>query len=498
MHRTLSDIDLGNPSLEDRTITLSCSHTFTVDTLDGHCGLGELYDLDTEGQPIRPALLTSDYSRIPDCPTCRAVNTSPRYSRGLKRAQLDVTEKNETASAAAEYTSIQRRIVDMNQIASGRQLREDMASLQKKGDLSQQKVQQVLASRYRILSAHRHRSIAAVEIFLSSFDKAPPKSRHLFTPEVGKLWQQSIREIDQLYRQLERVTNRRSSQISAFDAAFQFTFDAEQGRLAQPGVTTEDTQRRAHQLARLQCGVPPSAQDQIGIEAILLSINLRYKVLELLDITIAGLKEFPAMMLCARGTQHHILISIEQDAKMAARLAEESINFRQLLGAEQQLFRIRFEHLKIACQVELKSPISDQRRGERATELDQQVEEIIDQSGTRSDLSEAPWFSEVYQQPCIKLVEEIKQFALHVRGAAVYQHVSAAEKESIVKAFGFSHSGHWYRCSNGRTCFTISNSCIALSYCRSFRHHGVWRCYGGLKLSRMRRIDRRPRSHPRH
>ena len=51
MHRTMADLDFESESLDELIITLpDCGHVFTVETLDGHCGLTEYYRSDGTGK----------------------------------------------------------------------------------------------------------------------------------------------------------------------------------------------------------------------------------------------------------------------------------------------------------------------------------------------------------------------------------------------------------------------------------------------------------------
>ena len=46
MQRRLEDIDLSSDDLSERLIVLPCKHVFTVETLDGHCGMDKFYEID--------------------------------------------------------------------------------------------------------------------------------------------------------------------------------------------------------------------------------------------------------------------------------------------------------------------------------------------------------------------------------------------------------------------------------------------------------------------
>ena len=90
MQRPLADIDPDLETLDELVITLpQCRHVFTVETLDGHCGMTDYY---VRGSEYGPWLNCKEpplgYKQPPVCPTCRTAITSPRYGRIFKRADL--------------------------------------------------------------------------------------------------------------------------------------------------------------------------------------------------------------------------------------------------------------------------------------------------------------------------------------------------------------------------------------------------------------------------
>jgi len=53
-------------------------------------------------------------------------------------------------------------------------------------------------------------------------------------------------------------------------------------------------------------------------------------------------------------------------------------------------------------------------------------------------------------------VKEYSDLAIHLLKETGYEPLSLGEKADIVKAFGFSHRGHFYNCENGHT-FVIAD-----------------------------------------
>lgn len=90
MQRTLAEVSPDEETLDELLITIpNCRHTFTVETLDGHCGMSDYYDREgTEGKWTQCKEPPFGFRAPPVCPTCRAAITCPRYGRIFKRADL--------------------------------------------------------------------------------------------------------------------------------------------------------------------------------------------------------------------------------------------------------------------------------------------------------------------------------------------------------------------------------------------------------------------------
>ncbi|KAG6373952.1 hypothetical protein JVT61DRAFT_6116 [Boletus reticuloceps] len=84
----------------------SCRHTFTVETLDGHCGMSEFHSCGANGKWLG-LLSPTGYRRPPTCPTCRSEITAPRYGRVFKRANLDILEPNVAAQMSLSLGIVQ-------------------------------------------------------------------------------------------------------------------------------------------------------------------------------------------------------------------------------------------------------------------------------------------------------------------------------------------------------------------------------------------------------
>jgi len=64
---------------------------------------------------------------------------------------------------------------------------------------------------------------------------------------------------------------------------------------------------------------------------------------------------------------------------------------------------------------------------------------------------ERAWFGQHCREKGDKYMAEYDKLATHLLTESGYTPLSLQEKADIVKAFGFSHRGHFYNCENGHT-----------------------------------------------
>ncbi|KAH9912307.1 uncharacterized protein BXZ73DRAFT_56354 [Epithele typhae] len=92
---TLAQINLHSTNIEERLITLTCGHIFTVETLDSLCNMRLFYEIDpATGQYLSFKAPPPAYQAMPLCPRCQGPVTALRYGRVTKRATMDIMEQN--------------------------------------------------------------------------------------------------------------------------------------------------------------------------------------------------------------------------------------------------------------------------------------------------------------------------------------------------------------------------------------------------------------------
>jgi len=111
--KTYSEIDLD----ESPIIALSCGHFFTVETLDGHIDLKEVYEQDAEtGHYIGLRENAQLAVNIPQCPFCktpiRQFDTQ-RYNRLINKAVIDEMTKRFIVSSQQELHELEIKLENL-------------------------------------------------------------------------------------------------------------------------------------------------------------------------------------------------------------------------------------------------------------------------------------------------------------------------------------------------------------------------------------------------
>ena len=86
-------------------VVLGCGHFFTAETLDGHVGMAEVYEMDLYGEFVGLRDISRDITQsVPRCPSCQLPirqYATQRYNRVINRAVSDEMSKRFLASGKA-------------------------------------------------------------------------------------------------------------------------------------------------------------------------------------------------------------------------------------------------------------------------------------------------------------------------------------------------------------------------------------------------------------
>ncbi|KAI0338622.1 hypothetical protein BDW22DRAFT_1362689 [Trametopsis cervina] len=469
MQRTLNDIDISSDDTSDRLITLDCRHTFTVETLDGHCGLSDYYEMDGMGKFLSLKAPPVDYKLPPVCPSCRGPITSRRYGRATKRAILDVLEQNVGSSMSR---SLEKLNPDLERLSTTLPTIQESAN---KITADHDNVSEVSLKRSEAVKGKTTEPLPA-----SQLDRSAMHNHHGLPASECKAWNDAVKELVKLYRQAHAISVRRGAHVQAYEAAVTTLY-----RLAlrvivdnpeAANITEGKPEPRAMQTAIRDVGQPPhKADSQFQVEAFFRTLELRYMICQVGQSRIEGL---PTALTDAKRIEHRdrwisfvdfVYESCEEDAKKALLMAQTSSASRQaaqcsVYGMRSEFERVRFNTLmkekKLPTVSIAVDPIAREKLARAVDKSRESIEEALEKlwisylrSRSKNSLEglaeERTWFRENCRRKVDKYRDDLVKLAEYVRKGGTYQALSMQEMEDIVKAFDFGVTGHFYRCPNG-------------------------------------------------
>ncbi|KAI0696188.1 hypothetical protein BC835DRAFT_1272285 [Cytidiella melzeri] len=468
MQRTLNEVDPSSDDTSDRLITLDCRHIFTVETLDGHCSMGDYYEMDQMGKFISLKAPPVDYKLPPVCPSCRGAITSRRYGRATKRAILDVLEQN---VASTMSRSLELLNPALEEISTNLSALQDAA---KKIAADPDNISDVSMSRSKAAEGKTTEPLSHTQL-----ERSAMHSVHGFSAIESQAWNTVTRDLLRLYRQARDVSTRRGAHVQAYEAAVTTLYRLELRNIMEDidqGDATEGPEPRAIEAARRDVGQPPhKADSKFQVEAYHRTLELRFMLAQIGQSRIEGLL---STLTDDKALKHRemwvsfvdfVYNSCEEDAKKALAMAERSSASRQAAQCSIYLIRSGFERERfrvVTAEKQLPSiSYQEGRKGREklADEVDSKCRSINIELGrvlktylgsrpakTMEDLqAERNWFADNCRRKADKYLSELEKLAEYVRKGGAYEPLSMQEIEDIVKAFDFGYTGHFYRCPNG-------------------------------------------------
>ncbi|KAG8746573.1 hypothetical protein FRC10_004425 [Ceratobasidium sp. 414] len=448
---TLKELGVGD-NLDERTITLACQHTFTVETLDGVAELNKFYTQDANSKWTSTALpdLTGEVRPRPVCPTCRGPVTSRRYGRVFKRADLDVLEHNVASVMSSELfvaqTKLQGSRGDIEaRVVSGIKT----AKVTKPG-------QNPVASKKRQENASKERTVL---LNRGGAGPMPPgllaeslSEAHLIDAQQRGAWKEAIEPVLGAYIQACELFNKRSSHSVAYEGSFAALYRDEIAKsLASPSRVPREPEQLAMRLARMRIGdaLPPRTDKRFLLEAFCMTIEILLLLGRLAQRCSDLLSDRANDTKLWHDFAYFIFEQAQADAEKALTMARDSESHRKvvscsllLLRAEMAIARFRLKD-KIAAQemtVNLKAELQGEhtQTGELFKSRISEVErDYKGHFGTASRSGAGEWLRENFGTHADALLKSWEGVKESIRLGTWYATVTNEEKLSIVKAFNF-------------------------------------------------------------
>lgn len=444
LQRSLRELDPSRGSVDELIITLpSCKHTFTVETLDGHCGIQDYYELDANRAWRGLKSPPPGFKMPPSCPTCRAAIRSPRYGRVYKRANLDIIEKN----VASQLTKSMYAIVNDFKAIDPEKLRDNLKVASAICTFGVQDAAEIKRKsgeifRSKILNSENEMPVRwlALELDKHSFG---------LESEVVRLWARETQKLRSIYARAMKISSTRSAHMKAWDSAFSSLYRQEiENAIQMPSTAPRYPAEHAMRVANMKVGLSkPLADKRFIVEAFWLTINIRILIANVAQELLTPKNVYPGRFSSFSSFKEiwvsfirFVLETCRRDARVANRIAEASQSRKQLLHSDVLIFNIELEILKLNYKILQTAASTTADRDGLLREVKAQLE-TLNLSLTREEARHRGYngsgmpdaeFERVFLIPMHSISAELSGIDEAILSGAVYQPVTYEEKQQIV------------------------------------------------------------------
>jgi hypothetical protein len=467
MQRPLSEIDPTSDDISERLITLDCGHIFTVETLDGHCHMGEYYVVDLMGKCTSPKAPPIEYQTPPTCPTCRGSITALRYGRITKRANLDILEQNIASNMSKSLETLTPQLVTIStKLTSSEESAKKMEYCEP--SLKPQEFDELVRL--------RNEKFGNPDEPLSAYllESKAMRITHGLIGRETRAWQGIVKDLLLAYDKIVGIAKTRSAHVKAYQAALSTLYRLELAEIAQdPARNTDHPEPIAMAAVNQKIGQPPHKADRrYHVEAFLLSIELRFMLAQVARArvdSLPGISNDPKVLLHRQLWSSFIEFVYEScivDCKKTIAIADSSSAYRQAARASIMQIRSNFEKFRFNMlnrreQLFRAGELGEKRKvlkieigvqKELANEFFRKVAEtyicIQRVQDVKELMEERDWFLENCGKKAHRVLKEYDELQKYITVDGMYQPLTLQEREDIVKAFGFCKCLVLHGCAN--------------------------------------------------
>ncbi|KAG9021888.1 hypothetical protein FS837_006880, partial [Tulasnella sp. UAMH 9824] len=349
MGTKMNEIDPNSDDLADILVTLPCRHTFTVETLDGHCGINDYYNR-RDGVWSELAPTPTDIQKSLACPLCRGPLNTKRYGRIQRRADLDMAEQNVANSSRRALQEAEKSVCEFNLDEESGKLaqilaQEGLREPENDGEQDEPVPANTCSSEF----------IASKSLFPINTEAMHGKTlrRFGFSLAAGRAWNKCIWNLVTAYEKAVTISHERFPLLRTYDAAVSelnrhYSQLLAGGDLVPPhGVPFQEF---ALLKAKEASGfpAPPKAHLRFRVEAFWTAIDVRFKLVALIEsLSLHPSLRHSQVVEGLHAFNHFLMECVQHDAKRAIDLAEESQSQRQVLRSALLLMRARWQAFAI-------------------------------------------------------------------------------------------------------------------------------------------------------
>jgi len=455
LSRTLAEVNPETGELDELLITIpSCGHAFTVETLDGLTGIKNFYTRNVEDTKWIGLQTPEGFIPRPTCPLCRSPISSSRYGRIIKRADLDILERNVAAHMfqSIEICSNTVRNFDEDRAKTVLLTQASQLSIPKQEDMPLEKtMKKMKKNREAILKNVKETPVSLDDI------RAENKHLHFIDSAVCSAWRNATYPLFKSYGEIVKLAETRSAHTQAWEASFSFLYEHEiQIGLENPAMMPKRPEEHAMRMATLQVGQPrPLADRRTVVEAFWRSLHIRLTLVKLARIWLDALhnqqNRYPSFHQHQWADYISFLLSVcASDTEKALQVAQESKAHRQIIQTvvlgmrvDLEAFRFNLEMCKTSGAFKNQEVRESLRLKafEKAGMEEEALKTAIKQYfiHRKHSKEERAWVTENFTNTAQSIIGEWNKIEKSIRLDTFYQPVSLEEKEEIFRAFNFGN-----------------------------------------------------------
>ena len=451
LQRPLDDVLPESGQIDEMIITIpACRHVFTVETLDGLTGMNDFYSRDEQDTKWTGLLVPLGFINPPTCPICRSPITSPRYGRIVKRADLDILERNVAAHMSQSLDKRQQALQAINEVLLKALLSEEAANITIPNPKDTPKLTKQKNSRKKVLETGNLKTpISERDI------QASNTTLHFMDPKVLSIWRKATHQLFAIYRDIVKITECRYAHTQAWEASLSLLYQREiVAGLEHPATLPRNPQEHAMKMARIYIGQPrPLADRRFLVEAFWVTLHIRLTLIGLAQTWVGEVKKRPDRYSAFHLQQwvnyiDFLLQTCVRDAEKAHDIAKDSESHRQIVKSrllrmriDLEVFRFNFSmcrHYGTFKDVREELLMKVKTLG---AEAEVQMKDTIITHLTRQEMGslqqERAWIENNFTSIAESIVGEWVEMKQSIEMDTFYQPLSLDEQMQIVRAMNF-------------------------------------------------------------
>ena len=454
LQRSLEDVLPESGDIDEMIITIpACRHVFTVETLDGLTGMKD-FSRDEQDAKWKGLLLPLGFTKPPTCPTCRSPITCPRYGRIVKRADLDILERNVAVHMSQSLDKRQQALQDIKEGTLKALLSAEAAKITIPDPKHPPKLLAKLAKQKN--SRRKVLEVGNLKIPASERDiQASNTTLHFMEPNVLSVWGKATHQLLAVYKDIIKIAGCRYAHTQAWEASLSLLYQREiEVGLENPATLPRNPEEHAMRMARIHIGQPrPLADRRFLVEAFWITLHIRLTLIDLAQTWVREVNKRPRHYSAFHLQQwvtyiDFLLQTCIRDAEKAYDIARDSESHRQIVKSRLLLMRIDLEVFRFNLSMcRLYGTFKDVREDLLAkvhtlgAEAKVQMEDTIDahlvRIGIGSFQQEEVWVEDNFTSIAKTIVSEWMEIKQSIQMDTFYQPLSLDERMQIVRAMNF-------------------------------------------------------------